>query len=196
MTTSSVSPVAAVPAVLAIVSEEVADKITSALKSMHGAVAAYDGATLPTFTDCDDDAIQLICIRSINALLRRRKALRLAALDGTKAKVQGILDTHLAAQRVLKAQYDAVPAAIRPMLPPFPTTIVVPLAALVGCFPTGEAEGNVVKALHDMAFTVVKPDGRTKAKGTFSVTFPYTDAPVVEESAPVTSDAPLSNAAE
>ncbi len=195
MSTSTASVVAAVPAVLAIVSEESADKLTSALRSMHGVVAAYDGAVLPTFTDCDDAALEAICVRSINALLRRRKALRLAALDGVKAKVQGILDTHLDAQRVLKAQYDAVPAAIRPMLPPFPTTIVVPLAALVGCFPTGEAEGNVVKALHDMAFTVVKPDGRTKAKGTFSVTFPYTDAaPAVE--APATLDAPLSNAAE
>jgi len=191
--TTSPAIVAAVPAVLAVVSEESADKLTSALRSMHGVVAAYDGATLPTFTDCDDAALELICVRSINALIRRRKSLRLAALQGVAQKVQGILDTHLAAQRVLKAQYDAVPAAIRPMLPPFPMTIAVPVSELASCFPTGEAEGAIVKSLHDMSFTVAKPDGRTKAKGTFTVTFPYTDAPV---EAPATLDAPLSNAAE
>ncbi len=191
----SVSPVVSpVAAVLAIVSEESADTLTSALRSMHGVVAAYDGAVLPTFTDCSDEEYQTICIRSINALIRRRKSLRLAALDGVKAKVQGILDTHLAAQRVLKAQYDAVPAAIRPMLPPFPAQCAVPLADIVGCFPAGEAEGTIVKSLHDMSFTVSKPDGRTKAKGTYTVVFPFTDAPVVVEGA--TEAAPLSAAAE
>jgi hypothetical protein len=194
MTTSSSAPVVA--AVLALVSDDSAEKLTSALKSMHGVVASYDGTTLPTFSDCSDEEYQAICIRSINALIRLRKARRLAALDGVKAKVQGVLDTHLAAQRLLKAQYDAVPAAIRPMLPPFPMQCSVPLADIVGCFPQGEAEGAIVKSLHDMSFTVSKPDLRTKTKHAYTVIFPFTDAPAVAEGAPATLDAPLSAAAE
>jgi len=150
---------------LPVISEEKEALIKEALENLHMLLGTY-GSPLPEFSKMVADIgtnsgdrqldISRVTGRAVKALAalsahRREEKVR-AYRDGVEEIVSGKVSD----ARAAKATIDAMPAAQRAFLAPFPTEVWVNVADISPVFPQGTPETDMLKFLQQLGYKLGK----------------------------------------
>lgn len=169
-----------------VITDAQAEELQNYMRSLHGKMLTIlQGVGIkPTFNDkfadCTNEDYKNLHQQSRVLLSAKAKAKWESYIGDIASKVQGVIDTHMEAARGRKAKYLAMcentPDDMKAFIAPFPTTFKVPVSALVGCWPQGTPESQVVVEL-DKLF----PKNVGKGKDdVMALTVTYKDAEVAE----------------
>jgi hypothetical protein len=151
-----------------IISEEVAEKLTSAYHTIFSLMSAY-GELINTPVDkTGKEEWERTAARGFLALNARRAFLKEQEVAAFRQGVRDAIEPHIDAARAEKEEYDAAKASmsekVAKLMAPFPTHINVPMSEVSGAFGEGVDLQSQVKKLVDMGYKVTKG-----ANGTYSL---------------------------
>jgi hypothetical protein len=131
--------------------------ILDALRILHGTVRDYGTTALPDFDAAAQDASERerIAARALRALLALASHRKESAVAQYRMGVKNVIQSYLDEARKAKAAFDALPDAVRSFVPPFPSTVSIPVESFADVFGNASTE-QVVKALHAIGAGKVK----------------------------------------
>jgi hypothetical protein len=143
------------------------ETLMGALRTMHPIVStAGNWKPLPAFDECTEEDLEFICGRARKLLVAKGEAERSEARNGAKDAILAVIATHRAALvegrnavLTLLAANPALAASVKA-----PTSVDVPLFALMAAFPEGSKESENILVLRDLGYTVSFGAGKGKEK--------------------------------
>ncbi len=185
-----------------VINNAQAEDILHCFRTLHGKVlTALQGCDITAqfnsdFSKCGPEDYKALHQQS-RALLNAKATKEWNDYIGSiKTALQGVIDTYMVEARADKEEYDKLPPRMQARCP-WVNVVKIPFSALVGCFPQGKAEGEILVEL-DKLFPRQVGKG---AGDVFFLTVPFKAAPAptktdkVEENAPVSGEVPASKAA-
>jgi hypothetical protein len=156
-------------AALPLIDSTTEEEILTALRALHGAVAAH-GAQFPSFDAMLADAASpsgdkgLLIERIASRAYRALGALNVARREERIAKFrQGIADVvspYVDEKKEARDAFLALPSGVRKFLPAFGSTVEIPVEAVSSVFPSGTPVESMVKVLHGLNYKISKTAGK------------------------------------
>lgn len=144
-----------------IISEDVADKLTSAYHTIFSLMASY-GETIAVPTDkTGPKEWERVAARGFSALAARAAHIKEQEVAAFRQGVRDALAPHFDRARGEKAEYDALSPTLKAKLGAFPTFVTVPLSDVSDVFGEGTDIPVQVKKLTDMGYKMVKGANNT-----------------------------------
>lgn len=143
-------------------------KVREALTVLHAIVAQRGPSTLPALEGMSHDDLQRLLTRTFTAIVEKDQERFSHLMEQVPTKYEALVQGKRDAANVIVAEFNALSPLMRQMVADkIPTTIVITWAELVGCFPPGAKEADVVKQLSDMKVALLSPKGSKKTTDTF-----------------------------
>lgn len=156
-------------AALPLIDSTTEEEILTALRALHGAVAAH-GAQFPSFDLMVADAAApsgdkaLLIERIASRAYRALGALNVARHEERIAKFrQGVADIvspFVSEKSEARAEFLALPQSVRKFLPAFGSTVEIPVEAVASVFAAGTPLEAMVKVLHGLNYKLSKSGGK------------------------------------
>lgn len=145
-----------------VISNTTENDLLALFRTLHG--KTLDGlkevGKSPTFnqdfTKCTNEDYKEIHQAARALIGGARKARWEKEVAGIRTGLTKVVDTYMAVQRGEKKEYDAIPAAHRKFLAPFPTSFAIPLTACTSAFPQGTTSEQMVARCKELGYTVAK----------------------------------------
>jgi hypothetical protein len=144
------------------ISSDVEERLTATFKTLHHLVSTHmvsAGAKLTfmsEFEKCGMEDYKEVAHAARKLLGAKRQEKWENRIKGIRAGIQGVVDTYMNRKRAAKAQFDALPEELRAEGVTFNPNVSIPVKELVGCFPQGATQEQILRDLKDLSYNVIQ----------------------------------------